>query len=157
MATTPRKFTKPFARRLLGRAMAAVDGLQERLQPGTTVVLVGKRNDELLRYAGAARYRLRPQGVAVAIAAPGLVATQLAARWRDPWIAAIGPDKAARLICRGIERRRRAIAIPGAGTALLRTARLAVSRFNDWLTAPDATTAPPVAEEPVAGRSGTGN
>jgi capsular polysaccharide export protein len=141
----------------LGRAMAAVDGLQERLQPGTAIVLVGRRNEELLRYAGAARRRLRAQGVAVAIAAPGLVATGLAARWRDPWIAMVGPDKAARLICRGIQRRRRAIAIPGAPTALLRTARLAVSRFNDWLTAPDPAAAAPIAEEPVAGRSGTGN
>jgi hypothetical protein len=42
-------------------------------------------------------------------------------------------------------------------TALFRTARLMASRFNEWLTAPDRPVAAPVAEEPVPGRSGTGN
>jgi len=110
----------------------------------------------LLRYARAARHRLRPRGIAVSIAAPGFLATQLAARLRAPAIAALGTDKAARLICRGALRRRKAIALPGAPTALLRTARLAASRLNEWLTAPDAAAAP-AAEETVPGRSGTGN
>jgi capsular polysaccharide export protein len=140
----------------LGRAMAAIDGLQEALQRRSAVVLVGRRNEELLRYARAVRHRLRPQGIAVSVAAPGFLATQLAARLRAPAIAALGTDKAARLICRGALRRRKAIALPGAPTALLRTARLAASRLNEWLTAPDAAAAP-AAEETVPGRSGTGN
>jgi capsular polysaccharide export protein len=146
-----------FAEPELGRAMAAVDGLQEALQARATVVLAGKRDDELRRYARAVRYKLRPRGIAVSIAAPGFVAAALAARWRAPAIAAIGADKAARLICRAVQQRRRTIALPGAPTALLRTARLAATRFNDWLTAPDAPRAAPVAEDPVPGRSGTGN
>ena len=146
-----------FAEPELGRAMAAIDGLQEALQARATVVLAGKRDDELRRYARAVRYKLRPRGIAVSIAAPGFVAAGLAVRWRAPAIAAIGADKAARLICRAVQRRRRAIALPGAPTALLRTARLTATRFNDWLTAPDAPRAAPVAEDPVPGRSGTGN
>ena len=140
----------------LGRAMAAIDGLQEALQRRGAVVLVGRRNEELLRYASAVRYRLRPRGIAVSIAAPGFLATQLAARLRAPAIAALGTDKAARLICREVPRRRKAIALPGAPTALLRTGRLAASRLNEWLTAPDAAAAA-AAEETVPGRSGTGN
>src|SRR5262249_10009036 len=56
-----------FATLDLGRAMAAMDGLQEALRPGATVVLAGEREDELLRYARALRYRLRPCGVTVSI------------------------------------------------------------------------------------------
>src|SRR5205085_1556381 len=82
----------------LGRAMAAIDGLQQALRPSGVIVLAGKRNDELLRYARAARHRLRLEGVRVSIAAPGLAATQLAARLRAPALAAVGADKAARLI-----------------------------------------------------------
>jgi short-subunit dehydrogenase len=141
----------------LGRAMAAIDGLQEALRPRGTIVLAGKRNDELLRYARALRHRMRPQGITVSIAAPGLVATHLAARLRAPALAAIGADRAARLIHRGALRHRQAIALPGMPTALFRTARLMASRFNEWLTAPDRPVAAPVAEEPVPGRSGTGN
>ena len=146
-----------FAAPDLGRAMAAMDGLQEALQPGATVVLAGERDNELLRYARALRYRLRPRGIAVSIAVPGPIAATLAARLRAAQLAAVGADKAARLMCRGVERRRRSIALPGAPTALYRTARVMATRFNDWLTAPDAPTTAPVAEEPVPGRSGTGN
>jgi short-subunit dehydrogenase len=103
------------------------------------------------------RHRMRPQGVTVSIAAPGLVATHLAARLRAPALAAISADKAARLIHRGALRHRQAIALPGMPTALVRTARLMASRFNEWLTAPDRPIPVPVAEEPVPGRSGTGN
>jgi len=141
----------------LGRAMAAIDGLQQALRPSGVIVLAGKRNDELLRYARAARHRLRPEGVRVSIAAPGLAATQLAARLRAPALAAVGADKAARLIRRGALHRRQAIALPGMPTALFRTARLFASRFNEWLAAPDRSVPAPVAEEPVPGRSGTGN
>jgi capsular polysaccharide export protein len=141
----------------LGRAMAAIDGLQQALRPSGVIVLAGKRNDELLRYARAARHRLRPEGVRVSIAAPGFAATQLAARLRAPALAAVGADKAARLIRRGALHRRQAIALPGMPTALFRTARLFASRFNEWLAAPDRSVPAPVAEEPVPGRSGTGN
>ena len=134
----------------------------EALKPATRqrrggIVLIGRRSDELLRYGRVLRRELRPQGVAVSIAAPGVVAAWLAARLHHPEITHIGADKAARLICRGVSRRRTAVALPGAATALLRTLRLAPALLGEWLGDADEPVADPIAEEPLPGRSGTGN
>jgi hypothetical protein len=139
-------------------AVAAV----EALRPGVcrqrgAIALIGGRSDELLRYRGVLRRELKPHGVAVSIAAPGLLGARLAARLGHPEVAAMGADRAARLICRGMARRRRAIALPGAAMALLRTLRLAPALLGEWLGEPDEAIADSVAEEPLPGRAGTGN
>src|SRR5205085_1100374 len=106
----------------LDPAIAVVEALAEALRRRRrgTIVLVGPRSEELLRYGRAVRLSLRAAGVSVAIAAPGFIATGLAARLRRPEIAAMAADRAARLICRAVLRRRTTIALPGAPTATLR-------------------------------------
>jgi capsular polysaccharide export protein len=139
-------------------AMATVEALQQRVRRQRGVVtLIGRRTAELLRYSRAAGHQLRPQGVVVSVAAPGILAAWLAARLRHPDIAAIGPDNAARLVCRGMSRRRKTIALPGTATALLRTLRLAPALLTEWLGEADEPVVDTVAEEPLPGRSGTGN
>ncbi|MBV9152289.1 MAG: hypothetical protein JO204_10995 [Alphaproteobacteria bacterium] len=139
-------------------AIAAVHALRSALRERRSVLaLIGRRSDELLRYTRVLRRELRPHGIAVSIAAPGLAAAWLTARLHHPEIAAIGTDKAARLICRGLSRRRTAIALPGTATALLRALRLAPALFGEWLGEADEPVADQIAEEPLPGRSGTGN
>jgi capsular polysaccharide export protein len=146
----------------LGPAMAMVDALLEPLRRRHgAIVLIGARSPELLRYGRSLRQNLQPYGVAVSIAAPGVLAAQLAARSRHPEIAAIGADKAARRICWGVSRRRKAIALPGASAALLRTLRLSPSllrdRLREALVIPAEPVADPIAEEPLPERSASGN
>ena len=143
-------------------AMAIVEASLEplRLRHGA-IVLVGARTEELLRYGGSLQQNLRPEGIAVSMAMPGSLSTRLAAYLRRPEIAAIGADKAARLICRGVSRRRRMIALPGALTAVVRALRVAPSllrdRLHKVLAAPAEPVADPIAEEPLAERSASGN
>ena len=143
-------------------AMAIVEASLEplRLRHGA-IVLVGARTEELLRYGGSLRQNLRPEGIAVSMAMPGSLSTRLAAYLRRPEIAAIGADKAARLICRGVSRRRRMVALPGALTAVVRALRVAPSllsdRLREALAAPAEPVADPIAEEPLAERSASGN
>jgi len=143
-------------------AMAIVEASLEplRLRHGA-IVLVGARTEELLRYGGSLRQNLRPEGIAVSMAMPGSLSTRLAAYLRRPEIAAIGADKAARLICRGVSRRRRRIALPGALTAVVRALRVAPpllrDRLRKVLAAPAEPVADPIAEEPLAERSASGN
>jgi hypothetical protein len=107
------------------------------------------------------RQDLKSHGVAVMIAAPDVLAARLATRFRRPEITAIGADKAARLICRGVSGRRRAVALPGAGTALLRTLRLSPALLRNKLrvrlATPAEPAADPVAEEPLPEQAGSGN
>jgi hypothetical protein len=143
-------------------AMAIVEASLEplRLRHGA-IVLVGARTEELLRYGGSLRQNLRPEGIAVSMAMPGSLSTRLAAYLRRPEIAAIGADKAARLICRGVSRRRRMVALPGALTAVVRALRVAPpllrDRLRKVLAAPAEPVADPIAEEPLAERSASGN
>lgn len=139
-------------------AIAAVDALEQAVRrPRGIVALIGPRSDELLRYGRVLRHGMQHDGVAVSIAVPGLVAASLAVRLCRPEMAAIGADKAARLICRGVLRRREAIALPGATTALLRVARLAPALLSKWVREVNEPVVDTVAEEPLSGRSGTGN
>jgi capsular polysaccharide export protein len=142
-------------------AMAMVDAFLEPLRRRHgAIVLIGARTAELLRYGGSLRRNLRPEGVAVSMAIPGSLATRLAVRLRRPGIAAIGADKAARLICRGVSRGRATIALPGAA-ALLRTLRLSPSllrdRLREALVMRAEPVADPIAKEPLPERSASGN
>jgi capsular polysaccharide export protein len=143
-------------------AMAMVDAFLVPLRRRHgAIVLVGARTAELLRYGGSLRQNLGPEGIAVSMAIPGSLATRLAARLRRPAIAASGPDKVARLICRGVSRDRKVIAVPGAAAALLRTLRLAPSllrdRLREALAMPAEPVADPIAKEPLPERSASGN
>jgi capsular polysaccharide export protein len=145
-----------------GHVMATIDPLIEPLRRRRqgAIVLIGARSDELLRYSDMLRQELRPHGVVVMIASPGVLAMRLAARFGRPELAAIGADKAARLIRRGVSRRRKAAALPGAGTALLKAARLSPSLLRDRLRERLATPAEPVVpltEEPLPERAASGN
>jgi hypothetical protein len=142
-------------------AMAMVDAFLEPLRRRHgAIVLIGARTAELLRYGGSLRRNLRPAGVAVSMAIPGSLATRLAVRLRRPGIAAIGADKAARLIRRGVSRGRATIALPGAA-ALLRTLRLSPSllrdRLREALVMRAEPVADPIAKEPLPERSASGN
>jgi hypothetical protein len=109
-------------------------------------VLVGARSEELLRYGRSVRQSLRPAGVSVAIASPGRVATRLAARLRRPEIATVAGDRAARLICRAVLRRRATVPLPGMPTAVLRLLRLSPVLLRDWARRLLAARAPPVVD-----------
>ena len=141
--------------------MAIVDALAEALRRRRrgNIVLVGARSAELLRYGRSVRLSLRPAGVSVAIAAPGFVAVRLAARLRRPEIAAMAADRAARLICRAVLRRRTTIALPGAPTATLRLLRLSPVLLRDWmrrsLAAPAEPAVDPIEEGPLPEESGS--
>src|SRR5439155_10392170 len=145
----------------LDPAMAIVDALAEALRRRGrgSIVLVGARSAELLRYGRSVRLSLRPAGVSVTIAAPGLVATRLAARLRRPQIAALSADRAARLIARAVLRRRATIALPGMPTAVFRLVRLSPVLLRDWLrrsfAAPVEPVVDPIEEGPLPEESGS--
>jgi capsular polysaccharide export protein len=147
----------------LGYVMATIDPLIEPLRRRRqgVIVLIGTRTDELLRYSDMLRQELKPHGVMVMIASPSVLAMRLAARFGRPELAAIGADKAARLIRRDVSRRRKAAALPGAVTALLRALRLSPSllrdRLRERLAAPAEPVLPPITEEPLPERAASGN
>jgi NAD(P)-dependent dehydrogenase (short-subunit alcohol dehydrogenase family) len=144
----------------LDPAMAVVDALAEALRRRGrgNIVLVGARSEELWRYGRSVRQSLRSDGVAVAIASPGLIATRLAVRLRRPEIAEIVADRAARLISRAVLRRRETVALPGMPTAMLRLLRLSPALLRDWarrsLAAPAEPAVDPIEEGPLPEESG---
>jgi capsular polysaccharide export protein len=145
----------------LDPAMVVVDALGEALRRRRrgNIVLVGARSEELLRYGRSVQQSLRPDGVSVAIASPGLVASRLAARLRRPEIAAMAADRAARLISRAVLRRRETVALPGMPTAMLRLLRLSPALLRDWarrsLAAPAEPAVDPIEEGPLPEESGS--
>jgi len=125
------------ARADIADVMAIIEPLLESLQRRRgSIVLIGPRTEEVLRYARSLRRDPRAHGIGVSVALPGIIAAWLAARLRCPEIAAIGADSAARLICRGVSRRRKTIALPSPMTALLRTLRLSPALLRERLAAP---------------------
>ena len=143
----------------LGHTMAIVEPLLEPLRRRRrgAIVLIGARSEELRRFSDMVRQDLRSYGVAVMVASPGLVAARLAARFRRSEIAGIGADKMARLICRGVSRRRKAVALPRAGTALIRTLRLSSALLRERLATPAEPVTDPVAKEPLPEQAASGN
>jgi capsular polysaccharide export protein len=145
----------------IGRVIAVVDPLVELLRrQGGAIVLVGPRTEELLRYSRSLRQQLRPHGVSVLVAMPGFFAARLATRLRYPEIAAIGAERAARLICQGIARRHKAILFPGAATLGVRTVRLVPKMVRNWAAVVSIPSGEPVVDEPREVRlsdTGTGD
>jgi len=143
----------------LGHTMAIIEPLLEPLRRRRrgAIVLIGARTEELWRYSDMVRQDLQSYGVAVMVASPGLLAARLAARFRRSEITAIGADKVARLICRGVSRRRKAVALPRAGTALIRTLRLSSALLRERLATPAEPVTDPVAKEPLPEQAASGN
>jgi NAD(P)-dependent dehydrogenase (short-subunit alcohol dehydrogenase family) len=84
-------------------------------------------------YAEGIRPRLKRHGVAVSVIAPGFVETPLNRAVRAPRPLQMSPQAAARIIKRGLERRRSMIAFPLVLYAGLRLLTLLPAAFGDWL------------------------
>ena len=84
----------------------------------------------------ASRIELAPYGVAVTTVNPGFVATPMTEknRFRMPFL--MGPDQAARIIARGLERRGRVVEFPLPMSLLMRMIRLLPDAVFDRLTGP---------------------
>jgi NAD(P)-dependent dehydrogenase (short-subunit alcohol dehydrogenase family) len=84
-------------------------------------------------YCEGIRSRLKSFGVAVSLIAPGFVETPLNRAVMAPRPLQMSADKAARIIRRGLDRRRPMIAFPWVLYAGLRLLTLLPSSFGDWL------------------------
>jgi NAD(P)-dependent dehydrogenase (short-subunit alcohol dehydrogenase family) len=114
----------------------------------------------LRAYGAALRKQLHTTGVRVAVAAPGGVATRLAARLREPRLTAIGADAVAESVLRGLRSRRAAIATPGIATLAPRILRLLLTRLAETgrtLLAPADPLPDPSDETPLVGKSAPGD
>jgi short-subunit dehydrogenase len=90
----------------------------------------------LTSYAAAVREFLVPEGIGVTIIHPGHIATDQVAHHVGPLPLVMSPQRAARLIRRGLERRRDEIAFPLAFSLGARVARLLPWRLRMRLNAP---------------------
>jgi short-subunit dehydrogenase len=86
----------------------------------------------------SARVDLAPYGVGVTIVNPGFVATAMTAknRFRMPFL--MKPDRAGRIIARGLERGDRVVEFPKRMSLLMRTVRLVPDALYDRFTIPYA-------------------
>ena len=86
----------------------------------------------------ASRIELAPYGVSVTTVNPGFVSTPMTEknRFRMPFL--MGPDKAAQIIARGLERRARVIEFPLPMSLLMRTVRLIPAAVFERMMAPYA-------------------
>lgn len=84
-------------------------------------------------YAEGIRPRLKRHGVAVSVIAPGFVETPFNSAVRAPRPMQMSPEAAARIIRRGLDRRRRMIAFPFTLYVGLRFLTLLPASFGDWL------------------------
>ncbi|HEY0139658.1 MAG TPA: SDR family NAD(P)-dependent oxidoreductase [Thermoanaerobaculia bacterium] len=86
----------------------------------------------------ATRIELAPYGIAVTTVNPGFVATPMTEknRFRMPFL--VQPDRAARIIADGLERRARVIEFPRRMSLVMRIARILPSAIYDRITAPFA-------------------
>jgi capsular polysaccharide export protein len=112
-------------------------------------------------YAAALRRQLQPDGLSVAVVAPGSLAVRAAARLRAPELTAVGADRLVARIGPALRRGRTAIAVPGAAGLATRALRLAPSRLSDstrelLLPSVDAI-GEPADEAPLPGKTGPGD
>jgi short-subunit dehydrogenase len=99
------------------------------MQRDLPALTAGRR--ALLAYAESLRFRMHPRGVSVATIVPGDLALRAAARYGQPSLAAMNPDRAARRVLDGVRRGRSVISIPCQATTAARMLRLAVSTLRD--------------------------
>jgi short-subunit dehydrogenase len=99
------------------------------MQRDLPALTAGRR--ALLAYAESLRFRMHPRGVSVATIVPGDLALRAAARYGQPSLAAMNPDRAARRVLDGVRRGRSVISIPCQATTAARMLRLALSTLRD--------------------------
>src|SRR5204862_1351932 len=79
--------------------------------------------------------RLRKAGVSVVVVTPSSLAIRVGARWREPCLAIVGPDRIAERIRGGFRRRRAIVAVPGPTTLASRMLRLLPSKLREAVRA----------------------
>jgi short-subunit dehydrogenase len=90
----------------------------------------------VLNYGLALRALLHPYGIGVSVICPGYVTTPMMLRESGPKPFAVPPDKAADLICRGLDRNRAVIAFPFFFALVTRIGGLLPDRLRRWTMRP---------------------
>ena len=119
----------PMSERERGQILLVSSLVGRAMQRDLPALTTGRR--ALLAYAESLRFRMRPRGVSIATIVPGDLALRAAARYGQPSLAAMNPDRAARRVLDGIRRGRSVISIPCQATTAARMLRLAVSTLRD--------------------------
>ena len=104
-----------------------IDRASERDLPA---LAAGRR--ALLAYGESLRFRVHPRGVSVTTVVHCDLALRSAARYGQPSLAAMGPDRAATRILQGVRRGRTVVAIPCPTAVAMRMLCLAPSTLRDW-------------------------
>ena len=107
-------------------SVAAYRGLPDA--PGYAASKAGLRV-----YGEGLRAQLGPRGVAVTVVLPGFFESDMGARWRGRRPLAMGLDRAAGIVHRGILARRGRVAFPLALAALLRVVDAMPAGVSDWM------------------------
>jgi short-subunit dehydrogenase len=89
----------------------------------------------LRAYAIALRGWLRPHRICVTVVCPGFVTTAMSARHEGPRPFEIPPGRAARIILRGLARRRASVTFPRILVLMIRLGNLLPARLSDWTVA----------------------
>jgi capsular polysaccharide export protein len=121
----------PMGERKRGRILLVSTLIGRALPRDLPALAAGRR--ALLAYGESLRFRMRPRGVSVATIVPGDLALRAAARYGQPSLAAMNPDRAAQRILDGAQRGRAVISIPCRTTMALRILCRAPSSLRDWV------------------------
>jgi capsular polysaccharide export protein len=120
----------PMCERGRGQILLVSTLIGRALQRDLPTLNAGRR--ALLVYGESLRFRSSARGVAVATVVPGDLALRAAARYGQPSLAAMCPDRAAARILDGVRRGRSVIAIPCPAAVAMRMLCLAPSTLRDW-------------------------
>jgi Short-chain dehydrogenases of various substrate specificities len=112
--------------------IASIAGL--RGLPTSSVYSASK--SAMQSFLEASRIELAPYGVSVTTVNPGFVATPMTEKNRFKMPFLMGPDEAARIIVRGLERRARVVEFPLAMSLAMRMVRLIPDALYEKLTGP---------------------
>ncbi len=102
------------------------------LRPSADLVSYSAAKAGVRAYAQALRSGLRAKGVAVSVIIPGFVTSPMSAKHHGPKPFEIPAERAARIIRRGLERRRSAIVFPIPFALMVFGGNLLGPRLSDW-------------------------
>jgi short-subunit dehydrogenase len=114
--------------------IASLSGL--RGLPGASMYSASKA--AMQAWLEASRIELRPRGIDVTIVNPGFIDTPLVVKNKFPMPFLMTADKAARIICSGLEKKARTVEFPLPMSLLMRTARWLPAFAYDRLASPYA-------------------
>ena len=134
----------PMCERSRGRILLVSTLIGRALPRDLPALAAGRR--ALLSYGESLRFRMHPQGVSVATIVPGELALRAAARYGQPSLAAMNPDRAAQRILDGVRRGRSVISIPCRTTMALRLLCRTPSSLRDWVSGGVTRSTDPIAE-----------